>query len=446
MKYFRFVFIVAAFLALLAVGCSDRGTNVPTASGQSSWTVWPDFNHVFVPNPNDGIPDTTPSQLLMQIRNPSGLLEMAAYIPHPDYVPIPAKYRDKPLPLLILLAPQDGDKWYYFDHGLAEIAYDLISQGVIRPMIIVTIGNEKVFGGSFYGNSIPAGHMDDITGSLLVNQLIDSARFVTSWANVSDDPQLHGIGGIGMGAYGAYRAVIKHPGIYKSISACDGPLDFDGPAGNGGLLSLVPRLFAEQGLRSDTTWNYIADHFDTLGIWPVTRMFVGGSLAFSPHDTEMTVAITVLAGSVNRRDVRILDRMEVADSATLISNLLLGQDIGGPIGSADVHYAFNLPFDSHMAVEPITWSRWMANNLDTLLAQAGGSPLGDVAMWFGTSTQADYGYHTMTMSWINALQNAGYDPTVFSYTGTEAHPAIGSTYTYSLIREMLIFHSHAFGE
>jgi hypothetical protein len=97
-------------------------------------------------------------------------------------------------------------------------------------------------------------------------------------------------------------------------------------------------------------------------------------------------------------------------------------------------------------MEPSTWSRWMANNLDTLLAQAGGSPLNGVAMWFGTSTQADYGFHTMTMSWINTLQNAGYDPTVFSYSGTDAHPATGSTYTYSLIREMLVFHSQAFGE
>jgi len=446
MKYFRFIIIVAAFLALLSTGCSDRGTNVPTSSGRSSWTVWPDFNHVFVPNPNDAIPDTTPSQLLMQIRNPAGLLEMAAYIPHPDYVPIDSQYLDKPLPLLILLAPQDGDKWFYFDHGLAEIAYDLISQGVIRPMIIVTVGNEKVFGGCYYGNSVPAGHMDDIMGSKLVDQLIDSARFVASWADVSGDPQLHGIGGIGMGAYGAFRAALKHPGVYKSISACDGPLDFDGPTGNSGLLSLVPRVFAEQGLRNDTTWDYIANNFDTLSSWPVSRMFVGGSLAFSPHDTQMVISVTISGGSVNRRDVRILSRQELADSATLISNLLLGQDIGGPIGSADVHYSFHLPFDSHGAMEPSTWSRWMANNLDTLLAQAGGSPLNGVAMWFGTSTQADYGFHTMTMSWINTLQNAGYDPTVFSYSGTDAHPATGSTYTYSLIREMLVFHSQAFGE
>ena len=446
MKYYRFFVLVAAFLALLSTGCSDRGTNVPTSSGRSSWTVWPDFNHVFVPNPNDAIPDTTPSQLLMQIRNPAGLLEMAAYIPHPDYVPIPEQYRDKPLPLLILLAPQDGDKWYYFDHGLAEIAYDLISQGVIRPMIIVTIGNEKAFGGNFYGNSIPAGHMDDIMGDRLVNQLLDSARFVASWADVSGDPQLHGIGGIGMGAYGAYRAALKHPGIYKSISACDGPLDFDGPTGTGGLRALIPQVFAEQGLRSDTTWEYVANNFDTLSLWPVSRMFVGGALAFSPHDTEMTISVTIVGGTVNRRDVRIISRFELADSATLINNLLLGQDIGGPIGSADVHFSFHLPFDAQMAVEPATWSRWMANNLDSLMAQAGGSPFSDVDLWFGTSTQADYGYHAMTMSWINTLQNAGYDPTVFSYTGTDSHPATGGMYTYSIIREMLVFHSQAFGE
>lgn len=443
MKHIRLLVVTGAFMALLSTGCSDRGTNVPTAPARSSWTVWPDFNHVFVPNPLDAIPDTNPSQLLMQIRNPAGLLEMAAYIPHPAYVPIPEQYRNKPLPLLILLAPQDADKWYYFDHGLAEVAYDLISQGTIRPMIIVTIGNEKVFGGCFYGNSIPAGHMDDIMGDLLVNQLIDSLRFVASWADVSPDPSHHGIGGIGMGAYGAYRALLTHPGIYRSISVTDGPLDFDGSTGNGGLLPLFLGVFGEQGLRTDTTWDYVANAFDTSRAWPLSRMFVGGSLAFSPHDMEMTIAVSI---SGNQRRVNIVGRQQWPDSSTLVSNLLLGQEIGGPIGSADVHYGFHLPFGADGLIDAATWSRWMANNPDSLLANSGGSALDGVSMWFGTSPQAEYGYHDMTMSWINTLRATGHNPTVLEYTGTAAHPAAGSTFTYNLIREMLIFQSHAFGE
>jgi len=440
MKYTRLLVIAGAFIALLSSGCSDRGTNVPTASGRSSWTVWPEFNHVFVPNPLDAVPDTNPSQLLMQIRNPAGLLEMAAYIPHPNYVPMAEKYRNKPLPLLVLLAPQDGDKWFYFDHGLNEIAYDLISQGVIRPMIIVTVGNEKVFGGAFYGNSIPAGHMDDIMGDKLVNQLIDSLRFVATWADVDT---LHGIGGIGMGAYGAYRALLKHPGVYQSISVSDGPLDFDGSTGSGGLISLIPRVFAEQGLMIASTWDYVANKFDTSRVWPLSRMFVGGALAFSPHDTEMTISVTIAS---NQRRLYIVGRQQLPYSTTLVSNLLLGQDIGGPIASADVQFGFHLPFNQYMAVDVPTWSRWMANNLDSLLIQAGSSALDDVSMWFGTSAEAEYGYHDMTLSWINTLRAAGHDPTVLEYSGTASHPAAGSTYTYNLIREMLIFHSNAFGE
>lgn len=442
MKYIKLLLIAGAFLTLLSAGCSDRGTNVPTSSGRSSWTVWPDFNHVFVPDPLDAIPDTNPSQLLMQIRNPAGLLEMAAYIPHPNYVPIPEQYRNKPLPVLVLLAPQDGDKWFYFDHGLAEIAYDLISKGTIRPMIIVTVGNEKVFGGTFYGNSIPAGHMDDIMGARLVNRLIDSLRFVASWADVSSDPQHHGIGGLGMGAYGAYRAVLKHPGIYKSISAGDGPLDFDGSTPGSGLPALIPGVFAEQSLRTDSTWDYFASNFDTMKTRQLSRMFVGGALAFSPHDTQMTISVTVAA---NQRRLYILGRQAVADSTSLVANLLNGQDVGGPIGSADIHFGFHLPFDAHGALEPTTWGRWMANNLDSLLAQAGPSALDGVSMWFGTSPQAEYGYYDMTASWINALRGAGHSPTVLTYNGTPGHPAVGSAYTYNLIREMLVFHSQAFG-
>jgi len=445
MKYCRLLVITGAFIVLMSIGCSDRGTNVPTTSGRSSWTVWPDFNHVFVPDPLDAVPDTSPSQLLMQVRNPAGLLEMAAYIPHPDYVPMPEEYRNKPLPLLVLLAPQDGDKWFYFDHGLAEIAYDLISQGLIRPMIIVTVGNEKVFGGCFYGNSIPAGHMDDIMGDRLVNRLIDSLRFVAPWADASSNPKHHGIGGIGMGAYGAFRALLKHPGIYQSISVSDGPLDFDGSTGNGGLIPLFPRVFAEQNLMVGPTWDwdFIARELDTSRSWPVSRMFIGGALAFSPHDTEMTVAVTIAA---NQRRLFIVSRQQVADSTTLVSDLLLGQDIGGPIGSADVHYGFHLPFNQHVTLDVPTWSRWMANNLDSLLAKAGNSALDSVSMWFGTSAQAEYGYHDMTLSWINTLRAAGHDPTVLEYSGPTSHPAVGSAYTYNLIREMLVFQSNAFGK
>jgi hypothetical protein len=438
LKNYRSALFVLVAVILLIAGCSDRGTNVPLAPSESSWPIWPDFNHVFVPPTLYATQNLYPSQLILQIRNPSSLLQMSAYIPAFGTVPMPAEYENKKLPLLILLAPQDADQFFYINHGLVELANEMISNGTIRPMAIVTIGNNRDFGGYFYGNSTPAGHMDDIMGALLVDTFLTHQLILSP--GLIDDSTQRGIGGIGMGAYGAFRALLKHPGIYSSISVNDGPLDFDGADGNSGLISLIPTVFQEQGLTSTTYRN-----FDTAKVWPISRMFVGGAFAFSPQDTLVRVKLDLVNANPPYRNYTMLNRYSVtSDSATLFSNFVKGSDSLLSTGT-NVRWGLNLPFDSTGSVSAPTWGRWMVNNLDTLLSKSP-TALNDVKIWIAHSSEAEYSYAEQTASWIATLEDKDADVTVRNYHGNSAVPATGNQYVYDLLREMLIFHSNAFGK
>ena len=156
----------------------------------------------------------------------------------------------------------------------------------------------------------------------------------------------------------------------------------------------------------------------------------------------MDVAVAVIGRET--REIRINTRFQFGDSTTLVSTLLQGRELGLLSDQADVHYGFHLPFDQTMAVYTPTWDRWMANNLDVLMGD--GSALDDVPMWFGTTPQAEFGYHDMTTGWINTLRTSGHDPIVYQYSGTLSHPATSNAYTYYLLREMLIFHSNNFNK
>jgi len=427
-KYFAIVgFLILA--ALLAVSCTDRGTNVPDAPKEDTveaWAINPLANHVFTQTPYTlGSP-----QLLFQVKNRDHIQEMTTYVPRVAYPPPIGEL--KQVPVLVLLAPQYGTKYFYFNHGLLQIAQELLAEGKIQPMIICCLSSDQVFGGYFYGNSYPAGYYDDIIATY---DYVGLMPFLYSqYNNLIDSPFKRGIGGIGLGAYGAYRAILKHPGMFGSISVADGPLDFDGADGNSGLKSLFDVALQEQGLTPAT----FKANFDSSSAWPVSSMFIGGSLAFSPHDTLMTydVAITGLGGQT--RDTTFINaRWTLGDTVSLISGIIK-EDQGA--------WQFHLPFDGSGNVNQPIWDLWMRNDLATLLSDAGAGALGGVNQWIGTSPEARFGFHQMTMSWVSTLQTNGYSPEVYQYDGYDGKPATGNEYVYDLIREMLIFHSQSFGD
>jgi len=459
MKIFvRILTLVTIVSLVFAVGCSDRGTNsnedYTLAEGGPLLKT-----HVFF------------DEFIVQIKNEFQLMPMAAYVPRTSWAPVNGGNLT-PVPMLILLPPQGRDEYFYFNHGLQQIADELISTGQIQPMAIVCISNDPVFGGYFYGSRYPgAGDYDALVGRSLVEFIYnDYCPFAI------DSPDKRAIGGIGQGAYGAFRAAILNPGTFCSISAVDGPLDFDGPNGDGGFVALFDDLLVEQGLFGGTseppTLNdhyWVCDSLDlgvcvdstevgvddtyewitTDTLWPpswrnlidstsslpLSRMIIGASLAFSPHDTAV-VCTTIVSGDQTTLQIAILERHIVDDTVTLIKDVVK-EDVR--------NFDFHLPFDSvGNLYHPIWDNYWAPNNLENLLAAAP-TALDNVNMWVATSDQSNFGFHQQTLSWINILEDESLPVTTKTYQGYDGYPATGDEYVYDLLREMLIFHSECFG-
>ncbi|MEA3296965.1 MAG: hypothetical protein U9R56_03795, partial [candidate division Zixibacteria bacterium] len=361
--------------------------------------------------------------------------QMATYIPR---VSFPHHYNGefKNVPLLILLPPQGADRYFYFNHGLKKLADEMISTGEIEPMLITCISNDRVFGGYFYaGDSYGAGLYDSLIGDALIEYMYNAYEPML----LKDSP-IQGISGVGMGAYGAFRAALIHPGVFTSVSGVDGPLDFDGGEGYGnGLIDLMDTVFTKEqtGLNAGN----FTSTFDSSLIYPVSRLFIGGSIAFSPHDTLVTVDV------IKRRDVNTgleyntitiedSSRYTLEDTATLITHII----------SEDAYnFDFHLPFNyTERPYDSIWVQYWLPNNLENLLTNSNG--LNNVDIWIGTSQDAWRGYHNQTMSWLNTLQNdpSISEPTSYEYTGYSGNPATNQQYVYDLLREILVFHSNSF--
>lgn len=421
-KEFIRVSIVSCLIALAFTACSNRGTNKPNGSVDENWGVisGTGANHVY-PFPG----------LFYQPRNPNGFQLMSIYVPKEEF------QGADPLPALVLLPPAFGSQDYYFERGLYELAQDMIEKGEIEPMMIVCLASDRSFGSFFYGNSIVAGFYDSIMGTQLLDELAQFRGF-----QIKPGARFRGIGGIGIGGYGAYRAAIKHPGIWGSVSSNDGPLDFDGANGSSGLISLMDDCVAEQPAGTASFF----DRFDTNATKPITTLFIGGSYAFSPHDTNATLKDSVR----NRLDtingvivtipqvltVSITNRQVNPDSTTLVDSLYNG----GTLGRFDMH----LPFDSLGSPYGPIWNRWLDNDL-ARLHDAAGTPLTGVRMWCASTDEATLGFYDMTQSWVSKLQGAyGGNVTLHTYRGYPGKPAQTDEYVYDLMREMLKFHSNVF--
>ncbi len=569
MKIFIRIFVLVLSLTLvLTFGCSDRGTNgEDDVSGALAEGGPLEMTHIFA------------EELLFQLKNEYQFLEMVAYRPRVNFDPI-AGGELRPVPVLILLAPQGKDQYFYFNHGLEELADELIATGQIQPMLIVCVSNDLTFGGYFYGSHYPAaGNYDAILGESLIEH-------IRTFGVTLDDSAKRGIGGVGMGGYGAFRAAILNPGTYTSISAVDGPLDFNGANNTSGFIPMFREAIDEQGLyggtteepgyatlywhecegddsllvscddsvqiwedsiyyachdfdtifdtlsadtlywhecdiddsllaectlgylliweeidyyvctledtifdtlqpepdlevdtipycadstiisfeelldfttlanvvinlqifcvdSSEMTFDYLTDYttidtlwppswrnnFDSLSSYPLSRLFIGGSIAFSPHDT----VIYTPAYNVPQIDSVI----GVTDTMTLCPDV-----VGVDANDLDFH----LPFDSLGQMwAPIWDGLWVPNNLENLLA-ADTSALRGVNIWIATSPEARLGYHEQTTSWISTLQNSNHAVTTMTYNGYAGNPAYGDEYVYDLLKEILIFHSESFGE
>jgi hypothetical protein len=438
------VFICLALILVIAWGCDDRGTGiVPVDLGDMEGVAGldPSFIHPFVP------------ELTLQLKNQQEILLGAAIWPL-SATEIPPRH---PIPMLVLLAPEHGDRYYYFNAGLTELYRELVASGQIQPMVIFCVANDQTFGGYFYGNSDAAGRYDTIfhyekgAAGTTPNDLIEVLHW--RYPSTIEQASKRGIGGIGQGAYGAFRAVINNPGVFSSISVTDGPLDFNGTDDAHGLTSLFAEAVAEQhasyamnpkvdGNGDPLPFVFNRD-FDSSYIMPISQMFIGGALAFSPDDDSIQYDRVVDNLNRMRLDNMVQYRISdtLTDSSTFIDSVIVASQ-----WTRHVELDFHLPFNGSGTLHSPIWDRWMANNLEDMHENVGGTPLNDLNMWFGTNQDAKWNYYDMTQSWMAYCRAQGYTLEEHEFSNFGDNQVAGDENLFGILREMLIFHSNNFGD
>jgi len=459
-KYMKITFLVLTLWVCFISGCSDRGTNNSGIVTSEGGILVAD--HVYSDN----------DELILQIRNKYEQFFIKVYIPEVSIIGMEGG-TPQPLPLLVLLAPQNGDNTYFFNHGLVDVANEMIAAGEIEPMAIACIPNDEVFGGYFYAGdetSMGAGKYDVLIGSSILDYLYYAIPYLI------DSPDKRGIGGVGQGAYGAFRAAMKHPGQFSSISVTDGPMDFDGADGNSGLMSLFDDALMEQGLLNDPEAFLKFDSATDLA-----NMFIGGALAFSPNDTTVWYTVTYREDSYGQQfnDIKIDSSLTITyyDTITIdtyfvctdtdyvpggpCSEWVLWDGTGDPdsaglydmevflndstyvpnvVTAGDGHnFDFHLPFRNNGAPYDLIWDMWLENNLENMLS----GQLTGTRMWFGLSGSSRWNYHEQTQSWINTLQGAGYPLEIKNYQRYGEDEGTYK-YVYDALRDILKFHDDGF--
>ncbi len=450
----RYIILLTGLALILAVatGCDNRGTGIePLDLGDLAQDAGVDhsFDHPFTPD------------LTLQPKNQQELLHGASVWPP---TAVDARY---PMPMLILLAPEGGDEFYYFNAGLAELYRELIAAELIQPMLVFCLANDQVFGGYFYGNSDAAGKYDSIFHyeKAPAGEEPDNLLDVLHWRYPAtiELATKRGIGGVGQGAYGAFRVAIKNPDLFTSISVTDGPLDFDGATGSGGLINLFDNALAEQhafyalnpkldGDDAALPFNFRRD-FDSSYTMPISQMLIGGAFAFSPNDSveyfrrvdttyvpNTDIILSTTMRLTNVVQYRISDTL--TDSSTFIDDMMIATP-----RTRNLDLDFHLPFDGYLTRNDAIWDLWMRNNLEDMHTAALGDPLTGVSMWFGTNRSSRWGYYDMTQSWIDHLQPI-YPSMIqiHEYSSAAGDPDIGDENLYDILRRMLIFHSNNFGD
>ncbi len=429
------VLLIAAIsaLALSLLSCSERATNVTRTNIKAGAQAHQ--QHVFY------------NELLLQLNNQFQLMPIEIYLPHTHISGTPSGQ----IPLLVLLPPQGGDHLFYFDHGLEQVANELISNGTIQPMAIACLSNAPFLGGIFAGGTNPAaGNYDALLGDSLINYF----NFIYP-GFFSPLASKRGIGGLGLGGYGAVRASILHSDLYSSVSVTDGPLDFDGATGNGGLVPLFSQALNEQGLAGNPNYLSLFDSGNGFSNWRLSKLFIGGSLAFSPHDTSAVAYTRIVdrapAGPDPNDDILVdsVCTQTINDPSSLLTGVFIQTYRSCSGQTLNFGYS-HLPFTVNGNIHAPIWNGfWLPNSPDRLL-QANPDALDNTKLWFGTSHESEFTYYQMTQSWIATLSGAPYNLganiTEFEYHGTPELPAVTDEYTYDLLKEMLIFHNANFNQ
>ena len=190
---------------LVAVGCDDKIDTTDPENKDQPKLEFTIVDQVFSPGLENNLLGDSPDRAVK------------VYLP-PDY------YEDslKHYPVIYLLHGyySDHDIWYtgmtpsrdfaYIGMDLKSMMDDLIKEGTVQPMIIVTPSSYNSFKGSWYANSSVTGNWEDFIAEDVVSYTDNNYRTIAS-------PGGRGIAGHSMGGYGAMKLAMKHPDLFSSV-------------------------------------------------------------------------------------------------------------------------------------------------------------------------------------------------------------------------------------
>lgn len=317
-------------------------------------------------------------------------------------------------PVLYLLHGYGGNQNYFSSmFALAAAMDELIYNGEIDPMIVVTPNATNALGGSFYTNSYApydssqsyAGLMQDFITEEVI-PLIDSTFHTIA------DRDHRGVGGHSMGGYGAVKLAMLRNDLFSSVSSMSAPLAFWGgyPADTNflGLVDFLPFIFAENNFTpGDTAAFYnIAPGQGKI----LTNMFFAMGSAFSPHHPD--------------------------DPDTTYAHMFSTQSTGF-VGFID------LPFGADGQLAMPIWNLWMAHDVTALYTAGYGDVFASTDLYIDCGADDDFGLYGQALVFQNV---AGDNIDQFEiYSGFESYyPADHYTYVSERLKEVLKFHSGSF--
>jgi S-formylglutathione hydrolase FrmB len=370
-------------------------------------------------------------------------------------------------PTLYLLHGFWGNERYFLDYfSLKEIADEMIAEGEIKPMLIVTPDVSSRLGGGFYTDSDSMATtaaeytvyyeytsydtLGNPAGSTAVHdtayaELTFTGKYETYiWDDVIEEVEAgytaydgswweytsfdnlgqptdsvqhtrpardyRGIAGHSMGGYGAMKIAMRHPDLYSSVSAMSAPL----------ALSLIadhiPDLYTENGVTLGDSVGYYT--FSPSWAKPWTTMFFSMAGVFTPH-------------SLSDNDTTYFHRQAPAEHG------LVGVDL--PFGP---HYTTGDTLNSTI------WNRWLAEDVTTLLETNPtryAAALDSLEIYIDCGSDDEFGMDLHAQTFDAALTNAGvaHDPPIY-YSGYQTIPANNFNFIADRLRAVLKFHSDNF--
>ena len=313
-------------------------------------------------------------------------------------------------PSLYLLHGYGGTNTYFTTLFLVQdILDEMIYNGEIEPMVVITPNCDNSFGGSFYTNSPEVspgtdvsfgGHYED----LITNDLI---AYINDNFNVDTVAARRGISGHSMGGYGAIKLAMNHPDLFGSASSMSGPLAF------AGLSALIGPMLEENGLNpdslpDDSSWFYAIRPPSTKRL---TAMLFAMGAAFSPHDTASA-------------DTTYFHRYR----------------------DVPYFYGIDMPFnfEGELDTTSSVWAKWLANDPLTMLMTGGYTALANTPIYLDCGNMDDLGLNYQNQAFAQALDAFDLNYRYIEYTGFTGMDADHMNYIADRLREVFKFHSEVF--